>query len=626
MYERTYSGPGCEVRLMTNHHQEVRVTSELDGSVRIIDSRDDRLPRLPLTAAAASLVAAATHAFVVRSHAAHWWGYAAFFLALAIAQAIFAVLIVRRPTRRLAFVGIGATLALLALYVWSRLVAVPFGPHSGSSEAVGPADLIAVAAELIVVGSLALILRGTAIAASRFRVSRSAATAILAGLVAAGMAGPAGHAHPKPSEVLLSDGPETWVGPLPTESPLAEASPLTEVAPTTKPEPTVEPETPRCDLSDAEWNGTLPAARAGEARGVVYATYSEVGSKLSVYLPGSDSSRTLLSGKEPCWINHPSFRDTGYVSFHSDRGVYGLDLAKGSVENLVTGNVMASSWSPDGRYLAYLDYDWSEDDPKLVLFDRRTGEKNVIRTFESNAGGRCGSEADETTITWAPDGHALIVVMTFLDPSGKTMFVVDRSGDDLVAPRFGTHALWAPNSKRIYYRDWEDGKWFALNSDTGDRGSLAIKPWTHGLSISPDGSMLAYHDGEDDVGIYIYDVAQKEQRRLTDDAVRPVWIGPRTILVTNTKSCGDACFHSAWESAGTASTVDVFSGRKERASLGSTLDADAWLEEAAAPEPDPTTPPSPTTAPSPTPSEDPIPIVPTPEASTEPTPSSPPTA
>lgn len=602
------------------------MTSEFDGPVRIIDSRDDRLPRLPLAAATASLVAAATHAFVVRSHAAHWWGYAAFFVALAIAQALFAVLILRRPTRRLAVAGIGATLAVLALYAWSRLVAVPFGPHAGSPEAVGSSDLIAAAAELIVVGSLAIVLRGTTIAGVRSRMSRSATTAILAAVVAAGVAGPAGHAHPKPSDVLLSDGPETWAGPLPTESPLAEASPLPGVTPTTEPEPTVEPGSPRCDLSNAEWNGTLPSAPAGEARGVVYATYSEVGSKLSVYLPGSDSSRTLLSGKEACWINAPTFRDPGYVSFHSEKGVYGLDLASGSVEKLVTGNVMASSWSSDGRYLAYLVYDWSEDDPQLVVFDRRTGEKNVIRTFESNGGGRCGSEADETTITWAPDGHALIVVMTFLDSSGKTMYVVDRSGDDLVAPRFGTHALWAPNSERIYYRDFADGKWFALNSDTGDRGSLAIKPSTHGLSVSPDGSMLAYHDGEEDVGVYIYDVAQKEQRRLTDDAVRPVWIGPRTILVTNTKSCGDACFHSLWESAGSASTVDAFSGRKERASLGSTLDADAWLEEAAAAEPDPTTPPSPTTTPSPSPSAEPIPIVPTPEPSTEPTPSSTPTA
>jgi hypothetical protein len=600
-------------------------TYDFDSSDRIFDSKEDRLPRLPVVAAWGSLLAAAIHAWVVRSHAAHWWGYAAFFAGLAVAQAVYAGVILRRPTRRLALAGIGANIAVLALYVWSRAVAVPIGPHAGRPETVEVPDLLAAGAELVVVVALAVIARGAALP-RRTVGNRSALSAVVIALVAAGFAGPAGHAHPRPTEITLADGPETWVGPLPTPS--LEPTPIAEkVAPTTEPEPAVG-ELPACEPSTAG-GSDLPPASPGEARGVVSIVNSEAGSRLSMYVPSTDENRDLVSTSETCWITRPSFRDPGYVTFESGDAIYGLDISSGAVRKLVEGNVLTSAWSPDGKVLAYLTYDWDErTGPQLALYDRSDGSTEVVRTFEAMSGGRCGGEDDETTIAWAPDGHAMTVVMTFMDFTERTMYVVDRAGRDLVDPRFGTHAAWGPNSIRIYYRDFGgDRNWYALNSETGDRGTLgAMKPGTHGLAVSPDGSMLAYHDGEDDVGIYLYDVGKKEQRRLTEDAVAPVWIGPRTILATNTESCGNECFHSLWMSSDDGSKVDVFTERKQRVSLGSTLQAEAWIEPAAAAQPAPApAPPSP--SPTPNETDEPLPL-PTaaPTESTEPTPSPSPTA
>ncbi|MGH2784988.1 MAG: hypothetical protein ACRDJ1_06985 [Actinomycetota bacterium] len=597
-------------------------TNELEAGIRVFDSRDDRGPRLPVVAATGSLVAAAIHAWVVRSHAAHWWGYAAFFVAVAVTQAVYAPLVLRRPTRRVAVAGIGANLGILGLYLWSRTVGIPMGPHAGRTEAVGLADLAAASGEIVVVVAVALIARGRIAAPGRSRTSRPAALAILAALVAVAIAGPAGHAHPRATEIRLAGGPETWVGPLPTPT-MAEEAPPVEQAVVTEPEPEGPPP---CTPSAADGITAPDAAAPGMARAVLSTTHDGTGPQLWMYIPSTNENRKLLTGADTCWTNHPSFRNPGYVSFHTDDALYGLDLSTGTVKMLVKADVIASAWSPDGKTLAYLAYG-SGSDEQLVMFDPSDGSKEVVRTFASG-GGRCGSEDDETTISWAPDGHALIVVITHLADMDETMFVVDASGEDLVEPRPGTHAAWAPDSRRIYYREFSgDRKWFALNSETGDRGTLgAMKPGTHGLAVSPDGSMLAYADGEDDVGIYVYDVAEKKQRRVAENAVAPIWLGPRTILVTDTKSCGDECSHSAWLPSGTGSTVDVITEAKQKVAIDSTLDADAWLEEPAEQAPAPPAPPPPAPSPAPTETTDPLPLpTPTADPTTDPTPTPSPT-
>ena len=623
MYERPYYALFCAVRLPTNPPQEVPVsTHDLDDSVRVFDSRDDRLPRLPVLAAGGSLAAAAVHAWVVRSHATHWWGYAAFFAGLAVAQAVFAVVFLRRPSRALVRAGIAANLGVLALYAWSRIVAVPFGPHAGRPEVVAAPDLLAAGAELLTVIALVALSRGVTTASFRIPVRKPAMTAILAGLVAAGMAGPMGHAHPRAEQITLASGPETWVGPLPTPTIIAEETPAAE--PSFEPEPVVE-EAPACDPKVASGITAPGPSAPGSARAVVASTYAETGPQFWMYIPSTDEKRKLLAQMENCSASGPSFRDPGYISFHSDGDIYGLDLSSGDIERLVDtkSGVMAAAWSPDGKTLAYLEYDWSDHGPQLVVLDVVSGSKEVVRTFE-DGGGRCGGEDDESTLAWSPDGRALLAVMTFLDFSEKTMFVMDETGKDLVEPRLGTHARWAPDSKRIYYRDFSgDRKWYALNAWTGDRGTLsAMKPGTHGLAVSQDGTLLAYHDGEDDVGIYVYDVVQKEQRRVAENAVSPLWIGPRTILVTDTKSCGNECFHSAWTWAGSASIVDVVTEEKDQVTLDSTLNAEAWLEPPADenPSPAPSPPSTPVPSPTETPADDPLPLPsPTTEPSTEPT-------
>ena len=59
------------------------------------------------TGAALSLLTAAMHLWVVPEHLEEWWGYGAFFVVLAVAQGLCALVLLRRPSRPLLLLGVG---------------------------------------------------------------------------------------------------------------------------------------------------------------------------------------------------------------------------------------------------------------------------------------------------------------------------------------------------------------------------------------------------------------------------------------------------------------------------------------------------------------------------------------
>lgn len=111
-------------------------------------------------AAALSLGAAMTHLWALPEHLLMWWGYGAFFLAAALAQGLYAVVLLRRPTWLLALAGIWGNLSIVVLYVVTRTSGIPFGPHAGKIEDASLLDMAATAAELGIVLALVTLLGG----------------------------------------------------------------------------------------------------------------------------------------------------------------------------------------------------------------------------------------------------------------------------------------------------------------------------------------------------------------------------------------------------------------------------------------------------------------------------------
>ena len=112
--------------------------------------------------AALSLVAALIHLWVMPQHFREWWGYGAFFLASAAAQAFYVPLLLRWPSRTILLLGVAGNLAIVLLYLLTRTVGIPlFGPHAGEVEGAGFMDLCATASELGIALALgAVLLRG----------------------------------------------------------------------------------------------------------------------------------------------------------------------------------------------------------------------------------------------------------------------------------------------------------------------------------------------------------------------------------------------------------------------------------------------------------------------------------
>ena len=111
---------------------------------------------LAYLAAGFSLLAALAHLWSMPEHMREWWGYGAFFLAATVAQGAYGTILTRWPRRRsLLAAGIIGNTGILALYLVTRTIGIPFfGPHAGEVEGFGLVDLCAAASELGVVLAL----------------------------------------------------------------------------------------------------------------------------------------------------------------------------------------------------------------------------------------------------------------------------------------------------------------------------------------------------------------------------------------------------------------------------------------------------------------------------------------
>jgi hypothetical protein len=111
-------------------------------------------------AAVLSLLAALLHVWVMPEHFEEWWGYGAFFLVAATAQALYAVVLLRAPTPTILWAGIIGNLAIIALWVITRTIGIPvFGPHAGEIEEIGAIDIASKLVEVLLVILLGVLLR-----------------------------------------------------------------------------------------------------------------------------------------------------------------------------------------------------------------------------------------------------------------------------------------------------------------------------------------------------------------------------------------------------------------------------------------------------------------------------------
>ncbi|HEX6543251.1 MAG TPA: multicopper oxidase family protein [Ktedonobacterales bacterium] len=130
-------------------HQTTPVATQADTSLQ--RPWKARWSQIAVNAAAVfTLSAAIIHFFVVPEHFQEYLLYGLFFIAAGIAQAGLALALVIVPSRRLYIAGLAGSLGMVALWMISRTVGLPFGPNGAwRPEMVGMPDIIASLLELV---------------------------------------------------------------------------------------------------------------------------------------------------------------------------------------------------------------------------------------------------------------------------------------------------------------------------------------------------------------------------------------------------------------------------------------------------------------------------------------------
>jgi hypothetical protein len=114
---------------------------------------------LPLVALAGA-GAASVHLVVMPEHFEEATVYGLFFAVTATVQLTYSAWLLVRPSRPLLAAGAVGNLAIVGLWLLTRLVGIPVGPGAGTTEAFGGLDILAAAFELTMAfGAIALIRR-----------------------------------------------------------------------------------------------------------------------------------------------------------------------------------------------------------------------------------------------------------------------------------------------------------------------------------------------------------------------------------------------------------------------------------------------------------------------------------
>jgi hypothetical protein len=107
-----------------------------------------------------SLVAGIIHLVASVDHFEHVWWYGAFFVLLAAFQLAWGIRVFRRPTPGILLLGAAVSAVVVAIWIVSRTVGVPFGPEAWDPETVGAIDVGATVDELAIIGLVWPSLRG----------------------------------------------------------------------------------------------------------------------------------------------------------------------------------------------------------------------------------------------------------------------------------------------------------------------------------------------------------------------------------------------------------------------------------------------------------------------------------
>jgi len=190
-----------------------------------------------------------------------------------------------------------------------------------------------------------------------------------------------------------------------------------------------------------------------------------------------------------------------------------------------TGNAYSPAISPDGKFLAYVNYE-TFDEQKLMVQDITSGQ--AIEVF---------SEQEIWALRWLPDGSELSFC------GGKNdewaIFVIPRLGGAVRRLRYAPYFAWSPDGSQIA-RTWEPWKKITItNESSGETTSIPLRDsftFIKGIDWSPANNFLLFLTTDDEEHFTIQTITTdgSTQQIVVEDDVElssPLWShGGNTIF------------------------------------------------------------------------------------------------
>jgi Tol biopolymer transport system component len=140
----------------------------------------------------------------------------------------------------------------------------------------------------------------------------------------------------------------------------------------------------------------------------------------------------------PAWL--PDGRRLAFIRQHpggGPDGIYVVDVdGSGDPRRLVAGWADALAWSPNGRWLAYVRWNYDER-TELRLVDLRSGRGRTLAV--------AASIDQRKGLAWSPDGRRLALA----DPSGLRLFTLAGGKTRRLLRTPSASVSWSPDGRQL---------------------------------------------------------------------------------------------------------------------------------------------------------------------------------